>query len=122
MKKKILIVDDEDDVRKSIAIVLEKQGYQIEEAEDGLEGIEKVNKEKFDLIILDVMMPKMSGWDVMKNILKDKKEYKGKIMFLSVVEISDSRKKELVKDGAIDYITKPFDIEELVKKVSKYAK
>ena len=122
MTKKILVVDDEPDIRTSIKTILEKEGYTVFEAANGRITLNLLKKEKFDLIILDVMMPEMSGWDVFKEILKTKKEYKGKIMFLTVVKISEERKKELIKEGAVDYITKPFDIDVLVKKVKNALK
>jgi len=93
MGGKILIVDDEEDIRTSIRMVLEKEKHTISEAANGKTALNMLEKEKFNLIILDVMMPEMSGWDVLTEIIKRKPEYKGKIMFLSVVEISDERKK-----------------------------
>lgn len=122
MAKKILVVDDEEDVRGTIKTVLEKQGYLVKSAENGRNGLSLLNKEKFDLVILDVMMPEMSGWDVLTEIMKTHKEYSNKIMFLSVVEVSEERKKELISKGVIDYITKPFDIKALSEKIRKILK
>jgi len=121
MAKKILVVDDEADIRASIKTALETQGYSVAEAQDGQNCLNLLEKEKFDLIILDVMMPEMSGWDVMTKIMETKKEYHKKVMFLSVVQISEERKKELLEQGVVDYMQKPFDIQELIKKVKEIA-
>ena len=117
MVKKILVIDDEEDIRNTIKTVLEKQGYLVKCAENGRKGLGLMGEEKFDLVILDVMMPEMSGWDVSTEILKKHKEYTKKIMFLSVVEISEERKNELISKGIADYVTKPFDIKNLMLKV-----
>lgn len=117
MSKKILVIDDEDDIRTSIKDVLEKDGYSVSGAPDGKAGLDFLKKEKFNMIILDVMMPQMSGWDVFTKIMGTMPEYKNKVMFLSVVEISEDRKKELISEGAADYLTKPFDINDLISKV-----
>jgi len=103
---------------KILRTILEKEGYSVFEAEDGKSGLNLLKKEKFDLIILDVMMPGLSGWDVLTEITKTKKkEYWNKIMFLSVVEVSEDRRATLLKSGVVGYMTKPFDIKELIKKV-----
>lgn len=117
--KNIMIVDDEKDVRDTVKDVLEKEGYKVTEAEDGQTCLSLLTKQKFDLIILDVMMPEMSGWDVLTEILQTKKEYQNKIMFLSVVEISEEKRQTLIKGGILDYIIKPFDIDYLVNRIKK---
>jgi len=117
--KQILVVDDEEGIRNSIKELLESNGFKVTIAEDGKECLKTLEKGKFDLILLDVMMPGMSGWDCMEEILKTKPEYKKKIIFLSVVEVSDERKKELLEKGVLDYLTKPFDIDTLVNRVKE---
>lgn len=122
MVKRVLVIDDEEDIRTSIKDVLENEGFSVFGAQDGANGLVLLEKERFDMIILDVMMPQMSGWDVFTKIMKAKPEYKGKVMFLSVVEVSESRKKELISAGAADYLTKPFDIENLITKSKEILK
>ena len=73
MAKKILVVDDEEDVRITVKTILEQQGYLVQEAENGKVALNLIEKQKFDLILLDVMMPEMSGWDVSTKILETKK-------------------------------------------------
>jgi DNA-binding response OmpR family regulator len=117
-KKRILIVDDEEDIRKTLKLMLGTKNYENSEAEDGPSCLEILELKKFDLIIVDVMMPVMSGWDLVTKILKKWPEYKNKILFLSVLEIADERKKELIKMGVVDYINKPFNVSELKAKIN----
>jgi two-component system response regulator ResD len=110
--KKILIVDDEIEMRKLVGIYLQ-ENFSIEEAENGEEAYEKVVHNEFDLIILDVMMPKMDGWETLK-----------KIRTISDVPIIMLTAKGTVQDkvtglssGADDYLVKPFDGAELIVRV-----
>ena len=112
---KILIVDDEPDTVELMKVILEKEGFEILSAGNEKECLEKIRKEKPDLILLDIMMPDMSGWEVYDKIRKN--DRKTKVMFVSVVEISEERKKRLIKDGVSDYMMKPFTRDELVRKV-----
>jgi len=112
---KILIVDDEPDTVELISIILGKKGYEVAKAYSGKECLEAFRKEKPDLILLDIMMPGMSGWDVYGRIRKlDKKV---KVAFVSVIEVSPERLQVLKKDGVSDYITKPFTADNLLKRV-----
>ena len=117
-----MVVDDEEAIRKVVKNILEKEGYTAIGAEDGETCLDLLNKQEFDLIILDVMMPEMSGWDVLTEILRTKKKYKKKIIFLSVVEVSEERRRALIKSGVFDYITKPFNTNDFVKRVKKALK
>lgn len=72
-KKKILVVDDEERMRKIVSDFLHREGYEIEEAGDGAEAVEKFELAPADLIILDVMMPRMDGWQVCREIRKNSK-------------------------------------------------
>ena len=67
MKRKILIVDDEEMIRKLLRILLDKLGYDVKEAADGEEAIEELSKDVFDLLICDILMPKKDGWEVIKE-------------------------------------------------------
>ena len=120
--KSIMIVDDDEYIREAVITVMKKEGYKVVGAEDGKTCLGLLNKQKFDLLILDVIMPKMSGWDLLKEIMRTKKEYKNKIMFLSVVDVSEGRKHTLLKGGIIDYVVKPFHVKDLAKKVKKALK
>lgn len=112
-KKTILVVDDEKDIREIIEIYLMNEGYNIVLACDGIEALEKLKKEKIDLIILDIMMPKLDG---IRTCLKIRKEKKLPIIMLSA-KSDDSDKILGLNIGADDYITKPFNPLELVARV-----
>ncbi len=112
--KKILIVDDEPDMVLGLKYNLEFDGYQIDIAVNGNEGSEKITNNNYDLVILDVMMPGKSGFDVCKEI-RDKK-IKTPIILLTAKgeEIDKVLGLEL---GADDYITKPFSLRELLARI-----
>ena len=116
-KKKILHVDDEPDTLKVVKTILEKEGFEVTSIESGKGALKQVKLDSYDLIILDIMMPDMSGWDLFTRIAEIKAEYK--VLFLTVLEVSESRLKELKEHGIKDYITKPFDRDELVVRVKK---
>jgi DNA-binding response OmpR family regulator len=115
MKKNILSVDNEPLTVELVKVILEKEGYKVITALSGKECIRQLEKNKIDLILLDVMMPDLSGWDVYQRIRAKNK--KVKVIFLSILEISPDRKKQLLKEGVSDYIIKPFNAQELAKKV-----
>ncbi len=111
--KKILVVDDEARMRKIIADFLGAKGYRIIEAGDGVEALEKFDEETPDLIILDVMMPRMDGWDTCRAIRKTSKV---PIIMLTArgEEIDELVGFDL---GADEYIAKPFSPRILVARV-----
>ena len=114
--KRILVVDDETELVKAIEIRLKEAGYETLVAYDGKEGLEKAHKENPDLIILDLMLPKMDGYKVC-GLLKNDARYSKIpiIMFTARVQEEDER---LGKDlGAEEYVTKPFDPKILLSKI-----
>ena len=115
--KKIMVVDNEPDIVDLTRTVLEIGGYNVVPAYSGEECLKKIDEENVDLILLDIMMPGMSGWDVFNRINKKFPEIK--IAFMSVLEISDIRKKVLLDEGLSDYIMKPFDKDSLLNKIDK---
>ena len=115
--KKIMVVDNEPDIVDLTRTVLELGGYQVVTAYSGEECLRRLEKEKVDLVLLDIMMPGMSGWDVFNRI--NKKSTQIKVAFMSVLEISDKRKQVLLDEGLADYIMKPFDKETLLNRVDK---
>ncbi len=115
--KKIMVVDNEPDIVDLTRTVLELGGYQVVTAYSGEECLKQLEEEKVDLVLLDIMMPGMSGWDVFNRI--NKKSTHIKVAFMSVLEISDKRKQVLLDEGLADYIMKPFDKETLLNRVDK---
>jgi len=118
--KKIMVVDNEPDIVDLTRTVLEIGGYNVVPAYSGEECLRKLEKENVDLVLLDIMMPGMSGWDVFNRIKKKSSEVK--VAFMSVLEISDKRKQVLLDEGLADYIMKPFDKDGLLNRVDKILK
>lgn len=118
--KKIMVVDNEPDIVDLTRTVLELGGYLVVTAYSGEECLRVLEKEKVDLVLLDIMMPGMSGWDVFNRI--NKKSSDVKVAFMSVLEISDKRKQVLLDEGLADYIMKPFDKESLLNRVDSILK
>ena len=112
--KKILIVDDDDEIRELLEFDISHSGYYTDTAKDGLEGLNKALKNSYDLIILDVMMPKMNGFDVCKNIRQAKLSVPI-LMLTAKGTIND--KTEGFEGGADDYLVKPFDIQEVLLRI-----
>ncbi|SEA54074.1 DNA-binding response regulator, OmpR family, contains REC and winged-helix (wHTH) domain [Flavobacterium gillisiae] len=110
----ILIVEDEAGIVQFLQQGLEEEGYQITSASDGLQGFELIQKQQFDLILLDWMLPKMSGLDLCKAIRK--KDTSTPILFLTAKDTVQETI-EGIKAGANDYIKKPFSFEELVERI-----
>lgn len=112
-KKTILIIDDEETIVTMLSVNLKKEGYKILEAYNGEDGVEIAVKEKPDLILLDIMLPKMDGFSVCKKI---RQTLNVPILMLSAKE-EEIDKILGLELGADDYITKPFSIRELVARV-----
>ena len=120
--KTILVIEDDQNVRATIKELLSENNYNVFTAEDGLEGIKLTKAVKPDLIICDIMMPNMSGYEVIKN-LKEEKEYKTiPFIFLTAkAELNDFR--EGMDLGSDDYIVKPYRTSSLLKSIeNRFAK
>jgi signal transduction histidine kinase len=115
---RILITDDERDLVEMLAFSLGRRGYEIARAYDGREAWEKVKEEKFDLLILDLMMPGLDGWEVCALIRKseDPQIRETPILILSARAMAEDRVRGL-EMGAEDYLTKPFSIMELMLRI-----
>ena len=109
---RILIVDDEKAICDLIDLNLSSAGYHCISVQDGLEAINRIEKENFDLVLLDIMLPGADGYDVMEYI----KPYKVPVIFISAKHEVKDRVKGL-KLGADDYLIKPFDVSELLARV-----
>ncbi len=114
MGYKILIADDEAEIRNVLHLYLEIDGYEVVEAENGLEALEKIRREQPDLVILDIMMPGLDGYRVLRNI---REQNNIPVIMLSAKD-TDADKILGLDLGADDYITKPFGPLEAVARVN----
>ena len=119
MSKKILIADDETDIVETLQFMLEVEGFECLTAYNGEDALNLAKREMPDLLILDVMMPKINGYKVCR-LLKFDAKYKN-IPILMVTARSQEEDKMIgVETGPDEYITKPFEINDVVEKVKKY--
>lgn len=118
MSKKILIVDDEQDLVDMVSIRLEAAGFEIITASDGLEGLNKAKAENPDLIILDVMMPKMDGNKVC-GLLKADARYKKIPIIMFTARVQDAVRKLSQELGADAFMNKPLNPQEMMDHIKK---
>ena len=120
-KKKILVVDDEEDMRKLLRIRLEQEDFNVIDAVDGEEGLKKAEEELPDLVILDIMMPKMDGYTCLKEMRKLPKTKSIPVLMLSGKE--EEKVRDLFSFQKISgYIEKPFELDDLVVKIKDVLK
>ncbi len=112
--KRLLIVDDDEEIRELLVFDIQSSGYTVDSAKDGEEGLKKAVENNYDLILLDVMMPKMNGYDVCKNIRLVKPKVPV-LMLTAKGTIHD--KTEGFEVGADDYLVKPFDVQEVLLRI-----
>jgi len=117
--KKILVVDDEPDVASLLTLMLKSQGYAVITAGDGQEALEKARGEAPDLILLDVMLPRMDGYKVAR-MLKFDENYSQIPIIMLTAKIQDRDKQTGLEMGANDYLTKPFDTAALLAKIKTF--
>ena len=113
MAKKILAVDDERHIVRLVQINLEKEGYEVVTASNGREALEKVDSEKPDLVVMDVMMPEMDGFETTHAIRGIRRYRNLPIIALTAKAMKGDREKCL-EAGLSDYITKPVDTDKLL--------
>lgn len=113
MARKILVVDDERHIVRLVQVNLEKVGYQVVTAYDGVEALEQVAKERPDMIILDVMMPRMDGFEVLKKLQADSQTRDIPVIMLTA-KAQDADIFRGWSSGVSSYLTKPFNPRELL--------
>jgi two-component system alkaline phosphatase synthesis response regulator PhoP len=117
-QKKILIADDNENIREALTSILEDEGYALWTAKDGAEALRKVREISPDILILDVMMPEISGYDVCRIVKNDPDLKKTFILMLSAK--GQATEQERGKDaGADEYIVKPFSPSEILARIKK---
>ncbi|MEW6685142.1 MAG: response regulator [Candidatus Edwardsbacteria bacterium] len=116
MVKKVLVVDDEPYIARVIRFKLEQEGFTVISAGNGLEGLQRMKEEKPDLVILDVMMPGMDGFEVYRQMKEEEELKKIPVIILTAKGQEVDRQKGL-ELGAADYITKPFSPTKLLQQI-----
>ena len=118
-RRSILVVDNERNIRKAVQYILEHKGYSVDSAEDGREAIEKITKNPPNLVILDLKVPNLSGYDVCQSVRSNKALDEVKIVVLSDCG-KDIAIEKAIALGADGYVTKPFCTADLLKTVVAY--
>ena len=106
MGKRVLVVDDEEDVRSFVRLILEDAGYEVETATDGREGLEAIDVSRPDLVLLDLMMPVMNGWEVLAGVGRHHPPF--------IVVSASNEPERAQKEGAVALVAKPFEVQELI--------
>jgi len=116
--QRILVVDDQQDIRDMTALVLSGAGYRVDTVDSGESALSALEQDRFDLVLLDINMPEMDGWETLRLIRCDE-ELTGLpvVMFSVKGEIRD--KIESLQEGADDFVTKPFIVDDLIERVGK---
>ena len=113
MARKILVVDDERHIVRLVEVNLQRHGYEVVSAFDGVEALEKVKSEKPDMIVLDVMMPRMDGFEVLQNLQADSSTSDIPVIMLTA-KAQDADIFKGWQSGVSSYLTKPFNPRELI--------
>lgn len=118
MSCRVLIVDDSDVLRKIVGFNLTKEGFIVEEARDGVEALEKMESAKPDLVILDIMMPRLNGFEVLKRMRTDPELSDIPVIVLTAKGGEDDARTAL-QSGANGFLTKPFSPVKLIEEVRR---
>lgn len=110
---RVLVVEDDPDLRRSLAATLREENYAVDIAADGGDGLDKAKQNAYDIILLDVMLPELSGWEILQQL---RPANTTPVLMLTARDAVHDRVKGL-NQGADDYLTKPFDIEELLARI-----
>lgn len=117
--ERILVAEDEKDIQKVIRVTLKyKGGFDVQFADNGLEVLEKVRAERPDLVILDVMMPKMDGYETLRRLKGDADTASIPVVFLTA-KAQGAEREEGLALGALDYLTKPFEPDDFNRRVQE---
>jgi DNA-binding response OmpR family regulator len=112
----ILVVDDEPDVRRMLQVVLSRRGHTVLTAPSGMEGLVMAQGERPDLVLLDIMMEGMDGWEVLKLLKLEEATRAIPVVMLSA-RVEPRDKIRGLQEGAVDYVTKPFSVKELAETI-----
>jgi len=120
-RPRVLVVDDEEDVLDVLRLVLSKSGYDVLTASSGMDGLMRAQSDHPDVILLDIMMHQMDGWEVLKLLKLDEQTHPIPVVILSA-RVEPKDKIRGLQEGAIDYVTKPFAVREILEKVEAILK
>lgn len=116
VRDKILIADDESDIALILKLQLEDAGYRTVRARDGAEALEMLAREQFELLLLDIKMPKIDGMQVLRHV---KNSYPATVVVMMTAHGNEEIAVQAMKDGALDYIAKPFSNDDMIKRVER---
>ncbi len=119
MPAKILIVDDQRDILDSMTTLVRKMGYGVKTADNGKQAFELLHREKFDLALVDILMPEMSGRELVELIRADPQLKKMKVAFLTVVELGKAGVSSIKKLKPVEYFQKPIDVPDFRRRLKK---
>jgi DNA-binding response OmpR family regulator len=118
LSARILVVDDQRDILELTATVLDGAGYAVTAVRSGAEALDLLERQRFDLVLLDINMPGMDGWETLRLIRADELLAGLPVVMFSVKgELRD--KVQSMQEGALDYITKPFEVDDLLSRVRR---
>ncbi|BAL00848.1 putative two-component response regulator [Oscillibacter valericigenes Sjm18-20] len=115
---KLMVVDDDSNIRELIRLILKKEGFEVLEASDGVDALAKLENNKVDLIVLDIMMPNMDGWE----FCREARKFWDLPILMLTAKGGTSQKVKGFELGADDYLTKPFEPAELTARVKALLK
>jgi DNA-binding NtrC family response regulator len=115
-KSRVLVVDDEEALRYLLSTELAAEGYDVETAGDGDEAIEAIRQKDYDVVLLDIKMPRVDGFEVLRFIKQNKPEIKV-IMLTAYADVKNAI--EALKLGASDFVSKPYDLEDILTSINR---
>ena len=115
----ILVIEDEETVRRAISVILEQKGYELKSAEDGVAGLKALHEQTFDLVITDIYMPDKDGLAVIREIKRDFPDCKIIAISAYFLTLQDTYSKSVMEIGPDKVIPKPFDVDELLEAVKE---
>uniref|UniRef100_A0A7C4TCP1 Response regulator transcription factor n=1 Tax=candidate division WOR-3 bacterium TaxID=2052148 RepID=A0A7C4TCP1_UNCW3 len=118
MSKKILVIDDEEDILDFVQRVLKDAGYLVFSARDAKEGFSVLNSQKIDLVLLDIMLPEIDGWEILK-MMRSSPNLKEIPVAMLTARVDAQDKIIGLKEGAVDYICKPFTADQLLHRIQQ---
>ena len=117
MKRNIMVVDDDDDTLNSLKNIFEHKGHDVVTVSDGIACIEKLENGFKGIILMDLMMPKMDGWDTIREIVRRGLEKNVDILVITAIGTFQHEKMKGLETYIQDYVAKPFDVDKIVKTI-----